>query len=149
MWDSEWTKSHWGRFPPSTSFPLLVRITAPNTPYSSIVRGWYNRPISGGGTKRTVPGFLSSFPYSVLTDSLLHSNPKVHYRYCKVWSLHLILSQVNAIVFISCVSTVNFNIMFPFMLRFLSSKFPNQKFTRISFVNHECYRFWKLLERNE
>jgi hypothetical protein len=33
-------------------FPLSILIQ-PNAPYSSIIRGWYNRPISGRRTKWT------------------------------------------------------------------------------------------------
>jgi hypothetical protein len=36
------------RFP----LPILIPLTAPHSP-SSIIRGWYNRPISGRRTKRT------------------------------------------------------------------------------------------------
>jgi hypothetical protein len=34
-----------GRFSPSTSVSLLVLIS-PNAPHSSVIQGWYNRPIS-------------------------------------------------------------------------------------------------------
>jgi hypothetical protein len=49
-----WTKWHWGRFPPSTSVsPANPDYT--NAPYSSIIQGWYNRPISVQRTKRIQP----------------------------------------------------------------------------------------------
>jgi hypothetical protein len=45
---------HWGRFSPniSVSFPILIPPTVPHSP-TSIIQGWYNRPISGRRTKWT------------------------------------------------------------------------------------------------
>jgi hypothetical protein len=58
MWDLWWTKWYWGRFSPSTSFPLPIFIppTAPQSLWS-IIRGWYNRPVVAA-----VPSGLSLTP---------------------------------------------------------------------------------------
>jgi hypothetical protein len=45
-WDLWWTKWHWGRFP----LPILIPA---NAPYSSLIRCWYNSPISRRRTKWT------------------------------------------------------------------------------------------------
>jgi hypothetical protein len=66
-WDSWWTKWHWDRFSPSNSVSLPIPIP-PTAPHSSlsIIRGWYNRPISSGRTKwtkklkKTILIFISS-----------------------------------------------------------------------------------------
>jgi hypothetical protein len=52
MWELWWTKWHWGRFSPSTSVFLPIRIP-PIAPQSSIsiIWGWYNRANSGRSTK--------------------------------------------------------------------------------------------------
>jgi hypothetical protein len=54
MWDLWWTKWHWGTFLLVLRFPLPILIppTAPHSS-SSIIRGWYNRQISGRRTKWT------------------------------------------------------------------------------------------------
>jgi hypothetical protein len=53
IWDLWWTKWHWGSFPWVFRFPLPIFIPS-NAPYSSIIRGLYNRPISGRRTKWTL-----------------------------------------------------------------------------------------------
>jgi hypothetical protein len=53
MWDLWWTKWHWDRITLSASVPLTILIP-PNAPYPSIIRDWYNKPISGRRTKWTV-----------------------------------------------------------------------------------------------
>jgi hypothetical protein len=49
-WDLWWTTWHWDKFSLSTSVSP-ANSTAPHS--SSIIRGWYNRPISGRRTKWT------------------------------------------------------------------------------------------------
>jgi hypothetical protein len=54
MWDLWWTKWGWAGFLWVLRFPLQMLIP-PTTPHpsSSIIRGWYNRPVSGRRTKWT------------------------------------------------------------------------------------------------
>jgi hypothetical protein len=51
--DLLWTKWYWGRFSSSTYvfLPILIPPTAPHS--SSVIRGWYNSPVSGRHSKRT------------------------------------------------------------------------------------------------
>jgi hypothetical protein len=65
--DLWWTKWHWGRFSPSTSVPLPILIPPiAQQSSSSIVRGWYDRPIVAA-----VPSGLSFTPLLLLLLLLL------------------------------------------------------------------------------
>jgi hypothetical protein len=47
-----WTKLHWGRFSPSTSVSPANSHSTDSFTFI-IIRGWYNRPVSGRRTKWT------------------------------------------------------------------------------------------------
>jgi hypothetical protein len=82
MWDLWWTKWHWSRFSPSTSVFLPILIP-PTAPHSSIIRGGYNRPVSGRSTKWTQ---LHSIPRN-LKIIIMHEPPTDARKFSqKSWS---------------------------------------------------------------
>jgi hypothetical protein len=76
MWDLWWTKRHLGRFSPGTS----VFLANHSTNYSTLIRGWHNRPNSGRrdrlcGLVVRVPGYRSRGKGSILgATSFLRSS---------------------------------------------------------------------------
>jgi hypothetical protein len=84
-------------------------------------------------------GFLLSFPYSVLGDSLLYMKASLLLR-------SLVTAPNSKRGECNYLHTPR---LFPFTLGFLSSQFTNQKFMCISFVADACNCLWKLRKRNE
>jgi hypothetical protein len=67
MWDLWRTKWHWGRIFQVFQFPLPIFITPVAPQSSSIIRGWYNRPVMAA-----VPSGLSLTPLRIIIIRILN-----------------------------------------------------------------------------
>jgi hypothetical protein len=86
LWISKW---HWGRFAMSNlllwfSLPILIPATVP---FSSIIRGWYNRPIAPG-----IPNGVSLIPHY---ENETRSSGKNYSSTCHSPSFEYLIRQIE------------------------------------------------------